>query len=95
MKIFEITERKVINHTYEIKADCIADALHIANKHLSPMNKTPWEKVTTKVNHPEIEAIKEISEEESKSKDPYAEAMQGMEKEINGVKSLNFRSKDQ
>ena len=92
MKIFEITERKVINHTYEIKADCIADALLIANKHLYPMNKTPWEKVTTKVNHPEIEAIKEISEEESKSKDPYAEAMQGMEKVINGVKSLNFRS---
>ena len=92
MKIFEITERKVVNHTYEITADCIADALHIANKHLSAMNKTPYEKVTTKVNFPEIEAIKEISEEESKSKDPYAEAMQGMEKEINGVKSLNFRS---
>ena len=88
MKIFEITERKVVNHTYEIKADCIADALRIASNHLSAINKTPYEKVTTKVNFPEIEAIKEITEEESKSKAPY------MEKEINGVKSLNFRSKD-
>ena len=94
MKIFEITERKVVTHTYEIKADSITHALNIANKHLSAMNKTPYEKVTTKVNFPEIEGIKEISEEESKSKDPYAEALQGMEKEINGVKSLNFRSKD-
>ena len=88
MRIFEITERKVVNHTYEIKADCIADALRIASNHLSAINKTPYEKVTTKVNFPEIEAIKEISEKESKSKDPY------MEKEINGVKSLNFRSKN-
>ena len=95
MKIFEITERKVVTHTYEIKADSITAALNIANKHLSAMNKTPYEKVSTKVNFPEIEAIKEISEEESKSKDPYAEALQGMEKEINGVKSLNFRSKNQ
>ena len=94
MKIYEITERKVVTHTYEIKADSITAALNIANKHLSAMNKTPYEKVTTKVNFPEIEAIKEISEEESKRKDPYAEAVQGMVKEINGVKSLNFRSKD-
>ena len=57
MKTYIVTERKIVTHTYEVKANNIHDALTEANGNLSGLNKSPYKKVDTVVGFPVIDSI--------------------------------------
>ena len=60
MTKYEVVERKVIHHTFHVEANSLLEAAQMVQRHNSPMNKTPWEKVTTHVGQPEIQHIMEV-----------------------------------
>ena len=62
MKTYIVTERKIVTHTYEVKANNIHDALTEANGNLLGLGKSPSEMVDTIVGLPTIDSIQLVKE---------------------------------